>query len=102
MTAVLTLIPGGRNRPEVIEVERRAWDEARMELATTRAERITFVTQVHHHVRAALLALAQVQPDADRAERYLVAAARLAIREATRLSAVDDDPAPISELRAAA
>jgi len=90
----LTLIEGGLRQPEVIAVERSAWDEAQIELAVTRAERITFVTQVRHHVHLAAFALVKDRPGD--VEYHLTQLVRLAVREEARARAtVDDGPTPV-------
>ena len=64
------------------------------ELAVTRAERITFVTQVRHHVHLAAFALVKDRPGD--VEYHLTQLVRLAVREEARARAtVDDGPTPV-------
>ncbi|MBX3031459.1 MAG: hypothetical protein KF809_15035 [Chloroflexi bacterium] len=87
----LTVLPGGLRQPELVTVERRAWDEARIELTVTRAERITFTTQVRHHVHLAAFAL--VKDRVRDAEYHLTQLERLAAREDARArAAIEDEP----------
>lgn len=95
MTAHLTVIPGGRNRPEVIQVERRAWDELLIARAVAATERLDAAAQERRLLLGALERLAHL--DVDGAERLLTAALRLVIREATRAAAdIEPGPEPIA------
>jgi hypothetical protein len=58
MPALTVLRGGGRNRPEVIEVERREYDELHIELASAQVERIAHTEAQRRHLRAAMVALA--------------------------------------------
>lgn len=93
MKPALTVIPGGRGRPEVIEVERRAWDELRIARTVAAAERVTAADQERRLLLAALAALCRPEPDVATAENHLVAAIRIVTQEATR-AAADIEPAP--------
>jgi hypothetical protein len=96
---LLSLIRGGRNQPEVIAVERREWDEARIELVVSRAERITFTTAVRHHARLASYALVRDRPSD--AEYHLTQLQRLAAHEDARARAWVDDSTDVVEAVAA-
>ena len=89
----LRVIAGGLNRPALIQVERRAWDELLIARAVAAAERLTAAQQEHRLLMGALRALAGVQPDVEAAERLLTAALRVVIQEATR-AAADVEPGP--------
>lgn len=94
----LTVIAGGRNRPEVIQVERRAWDELLIARTVAATERLTAAQQEHRLLMGALRALASVQPDVEAAERLLTGALRVVIQEATRAAAdVEPGPEPIAQ-----
>lgn len=101
MSAPLTVIPGGRNQPERIEVERAAWDETRIALTVSRGDRIVHARQQHRLLTGALAALYQVQPDVERAERYLSASLRLLAQEAVRAASDIEDDGPAAVARAA-
>lgn len=98
----LQVIPGGLNRPAVIQVERRAWDELLIARTVAATERLTAAQQEHRFLMGALRALASVQPDVAAAERLLTAALRLVIQEATRAAAdVEPEPEPVDQAVAA-
>lgn len=84
MTApVLTVIPGGRNRAEVVEIERRHWDELRIEFAAITAERERAAAELAALARRArFVVLAGGSP-----VRVLAEIERLAEREQTRARA---------------
>lgn len=99
---VLTVIPGGRNRPEMIQVPRASWDELLIARAVAAEERAGAAQQEHRLLMGALRALANPQPDVDAAERLITAALRLVVREATRAAAdIEPGPEPIAQEAAA-
>lgn len=99
--AALTVIPGGRNAPTVVQVAQADWDETRIELATSVVERRRFVRQVRSSAMNALSALYRPQPDTDAAERWLTPLLRLVAQEEARLAAIDTDDDPGIEAVAA-
>lgn len=99
MTAPLTVLPGGRNRPEVIEVERAAWDELVIARTVATAERLTAAEHERRLLLGALAALARPEPDVEAAERLLTAALRIVVREATRAAAdIEPGPEPVAAI----
>ena len=103
MKAQLTVIPGGRNRPEVIQVERRAWDELLIARTVAAAERLSAAEQERQLLLGALHALSHPAPDLMAVERLLTAAIRLVVREATRAAAdIEPGPEPVAAFEAIA
>lgn len=104
MKPVLMVIPGGRNQPEVVSIERRDLDELHMEIVARNAESLQLVRRIGSHARAALFALARLQPDERMAEHHLSQIYRLAIQEQLRATAQRPAPdgsaavAPVPEL----
>lgn len=99
----LTVLAGGRNRAEVVQVERRTWDEVRIALVVSRGDRLAHANQQRRLLTAALAALYRVTPDVDQAERFLTASLRLLAQETTRAAADIEDrgPDPVAEAVAA-
>lgn len=91
----LTVLQGGRNRPALIQVERREWEELSVELAVSRAERLAFAHAVRNH---ALWAAHSFATGRDDPERHITALLRLAAQEEARALAsgdLDDGPAAL-------
>lgn len=91
-TVGLTVIPGGRNRPEMILVARSAVEEMHAELLVSRKERVTYAVLVRQASRAVQRAIA--------AGRLSLAATwadqleRASVREQDRAFAADTGPCP--------
>jgi electron transfer flavoprotein alpha/beta subunit len=81
----LTVLAGGRNQPELIEVERREYDELRVELACSLAERAVAVANMRPLARAAQRALSSGHDAA--AALWLSELTKLLEREGTRAAA---------------
>jgi len=88
----LTVIPGGRNQPAMVLVAVAALDELHIDLVTSRAERLTYASQVREQLRATGRHLAR--------ERYAAAATvlieimRLTEQEAQRAEGMAAAPCP--------